>query len=98
MSKPLTFVLLFSFFFCCFFVMYDKLSEETTRVQTVVVQPNDTLWKIAERLDKHEDIRKTVWEIKKLNGLSDCTIYPGQELFVPVTSEQLLGMEGKLPK
>ena len=93
MSKPLTFVLIISFFFGCFFARYNKLNEEMIVIQTIVVQSNDTLWVIAEKLDAHKDIRNTVQEIKKLNGLTDSTIYPGQELLVPKTSRQLVGME-----
>jgi hypothetical protein len=93
LSKPVTFVLIFAFFFGCFFALYDKLNEEKAGIETVVVQSNDTLWEIAERLGTYKDIRYTVQEIKKLNGLRDSTIYPGQELLVPRTSRQLVGME-----
>lgn len=93
MSKPLTFVLIFSFFFSCSYVIYDKFSRPKSCTQTVVVQANDTLWDIADGLDLDQDVRYVVQEIKKLNGLNESTIYPGQKLLVPGMGEQLLGMD-----
>jgi LysM repeat protein len=92
MSKPVTFVLIFAFFFSCSFMIFERLSEDTYTA-TVVVRANDTLWGIAEELDYNPDVGYVVEKIKELNGLNDCTIYPGQELIIPNTGEQLLGLE-----
>lgn len=94
MSKPLAVVLIFSFFFGCFHVIYKNINKDYETTQSVIVQTNDTLWNIAEKVNSNDtDIRNIVQKIKELNGLSDSTIYPGQELLVPDKTEQLMGMD-----
>ncbi len=51
--------------------------------RTLVVQPGDTLWSIAKEVAPGGDVRKTVYEIRKLNGLSDAMIISGQVLVLP---------------
>lgn len=52
--------------------------------ETVTVQPGDTLWSIAERhMDDSKDIRKFIYEIKKLNNVSADTLTAGQKLMIP---------------
>ena len=53
------------------------------RVETVVVEPGETLWDIALRGDPQGDPRETVRRIADLNGLSDSIIHPGQRLRLP---------------
>ncbi|MFC3521588.1 LysM peptidoglycan-binding domain-containing protein [Streptomonospora nanhaiensis] len=50
---------------------------------TVVVREGDTLWEIAERVRPGDDPRRTVHEIVRVNGLSESTLEPGQELLMP---------------
>jgi len=47
------------------------------------VQPGDTLWTLAERLDPAADPRVIVTEIKHANALASSAITPGQVLSVP---------------
>ncbi len=90
MSKPLTFVLLFAFFFSCMFVIYEQVDSNAAGTETIVVQANDTLWDIAEEFGSEKDPRNMVNEIMALNGLQNSMIYPGQELIIPM--ERMLGM------
>ncbi len=48
---------------------------------TYVVQPGDTLWSVAARLDRGGDLRDTVQALAKANGGSAITA--GQRLVVP---------------
>lgn len=51
---------------------------------TVVVQPGETLWQIAQRAAPGADPRETVWRIAELNDLGRSpTIRPGQQLVLP---------------
>ena len=50
---------------------------------TVVVQPGDTLWSIAEAVAPEEDPRAVVDAIVDLNGLRDVDLLPGAELQLP---------------
>jgi nucleoid-associated protein YgaU len=50
---------------------------------SVVVQPGDTLWTIAESLDEDGDVRALVDEIQRLNGLGAAVLVPGQVLQLP---------------
>jgi nucleoid-associated protein YgaU len=51
---------------------------------TVVVLPGDTLWDIARRVAPADDPRRTVYEIRQLNGLAGSEIRPGDDLVVPL--------------
>ncbi|HLV58794.1 MAG TPA: LysM peptidoglycan-binding domain-containing protein [Natronosporangium sp.] len=55
----------------------------THQPAVVVVQPDDTLWSIASRHLPGRDPYQAVDEIRRLNGLSDHVIHPGQQLLVP---------------
>lgn len=50
----------------------------------VVVQPGDTLWKIANKhYDDSHDIRVVIAEIKAYNELNGAVIHPGETLQLP---------------
>lgn len=48
-----------------------------------IVRPNDSLWSIAEEYGNDDDIRKTVYEIQKLNGVEADSLKVGTRLFIP---------------
>ena len=50
---------------------------------TTIVLPGDTLWSVAGRTDPGRDRFVVINEIRRLNGISDYTIHPGQRLIVP---------------
>jgi LysM repeat protein len=50
---------------------------------TWVVQPGETLWVIAERLDPQTDPRETVARIVAMNDLPSSSVEAGQELQIP---------------
>jgi LysM repeat protein len=50
---------------------------------TVVVRPGDTLWSIAQRYAPARDPFETIDEIRRLNGITDYTVRPGQRLIIP---------------
>ncbi|KAB2380965.1 LysM peptidoglycan-binding domain-containing protein [Actinomadura montaniterrae] len=53
-------------------------------VRTAVVEPGDTLWRIATDCDPGADPRVTVQRIIDLNGMGgDPTVQPGQRLVLP---------------
>lgn len=49
------------------------------------VVPGETLWEIAAGHSAGQDVRKVIAQIKRVNGLTDSTLLPGQILAVPVT-------------
>lgn len=51
---------------------------------TVVVQPGQTLWSVAQSLSPDTDVRETIARIQELNGLTGSSVKPGQSLVVPV--------------
>jgi hypothetical protein len=52
-------------------------------VSSVVVEPGDTLWSIAEAVADGDDVRVVVDRIQELNGLGGAGLVPGQELLLP---------------
>jgi Tfp pilus assembly protein FimV len=50
---------------------------------TVIVQPGDTLWSLAQRAAPEEDPRAVVDAIVDLNDLAGAELLPGQELHLP---------------
>lgn len=67
--------------------MTSDASGEVSDVAYVerIVQPGDTLWKIAEKHhDQTRDIRSFIAEIVSANDLQGAMIQPGQTLRIPV--------------
>ena len=50
---------------------------------SVVMQPGQTLWQIAQSIAPQADPREIVMRIRELNGLSGSAVQPGQQLIVP---------------
>ncbi len=67
---------------------FSQLSVLANRIEepeyiAYIVQPEDSLWSIAEEFGGGEDIRKTVYEIQKLNGVNSGSLEVGTRLFIP---------------
>lgn len=66
-------------------VTFGSRNIETT---TIYVERNDTLWSIATSICKNStenlNVQNVIIKIKKLNKLTESTIYYGQELKIPV--------------
>jgi LysM repeat protein len=56
--------------------------ERPTPVETVLVQPGDTLWRIA-GANLPGDRREGVYRIMELNHLDSSVVVPGQRLKLP---------------
>lgn len=63
----------------------DAISDATAprAYPTVVVQPGDTLWTIANRIAPDRDPRAVIYQIREINGLAGAEIQVGQRLAVP---------------
>lgn len=62
-------------------------ATEPTRTRSVLVQPGQTMWEIAESAAPSADVRATVDEIVELNGLAGAgKLAAGERLRVPVSS------------
>jgi LysM repeat protein len=51
---------------------------------TVVVQPGESLWSIAQTIAPDQDPRATINDIKDLNGMNTAVVAVGQSIVVPV--------------
>lgn len=66
-------------------ILYSMVNYSSTQKYTsIIVQPGDNLWKIAQRhASPDTDLRKIIHEIKKVNRLNTASLMPGQELKIP---------------
>lgn len=56
---------------------------EKYETEEYVVQDGDTLWSIAEEFkNNNQDIRDYIYDLRNLNNLDDCIIYPAQTIKV----------------
>lgn len=54
-------------------------ANKVVEYQEYIVVQGDTLWSIASENKKDgQDIREYIYELRQLNNLEDCVIYPNQ--------------------
>lgn len=59
-------------------------ANEEQELQKIIVRSGDTLWNIIEaNYDQEVDVRKAIYEVKRLNDLSSSELYVGQVLYLP---------------
>lgn len=56
---------------------------ERAAVQTVTVQPGESLWSVAQRIAPDNDPREVVAQIRRLNDLESSSLQVGQLLVLP---------------
>lgn len=55
--------------------------QKNNEIENITVSAGDTLWSISCEYKKDgQDVREYLYELRKLNNLENCTIYPGQVL------------------
>jgi LysM repeat protein len=55
-------------------------------LQSVVVQPGESLWSVAQRVAPDNDPREIVAQIRRLNDLETSSLQVGQHLLLPVAA------------
>lgn len=70
--------------FMWLFAGHGAVAEGTApTTKTVVVQPGQSLWSLAQVAVPNADPRETVYKIKQLNNFSGSDLLPGQAVIVP---------------
>lgn len=65
---------------------FESIGSTETELIEVKIVKGDTLWKIAARhYDKNTDLRKKIFEIKKVNELESAMLKPGQIIKIPIS-------------
>lgn len=62
---------------------------EPPRALAYIVQPGDSLWRVAGQLPMQGDRRAGTWLLQKINGLSGPELLPGQRLLLPADTISL---------
>ena len=64
-----------------FNVSIAKSNKEEAEIVEYTISRGETLWSIAEENKaEREDIRQYIYDIKKLNNMTDSTVYEGQTI------------------
>lgn len=74
-------ILFFAISFLTNMFLYKVFSHEEQLYKEVVVCKGETLWSIAKDLDGN--VNENIYNIKKLNNLSNSNLYVGQTLMIP---------------
>lgn len=56
---------------------------QKARFKEISVKPGDTLWSIASKYSDNSDIRKYIFDIKRINNMKSSNIYTGAVLLIP---------------
>lgn len=73
-----------SFIIILFLILVAIMPKKTVeayamKYEEYVVSTGETLWSIASENKKDgQDVREYIYELRKINDLDDCLIYPGQ--------------------
>ncbi len=55
------------------------VAYKSIKTENYMVSAGDTLWSIScEYKNPRQDVRSYLYELRELNNLNDCIIYPGQ--------------------
>lgn len=69
-------------------ISFSGLTSKEVYYKDIEIEDGQTLWQIAEsEFGKNSDIRKYVYQIKKINNIESSNIVPGQIIKVPVEKE-----------
>ncbi len=61
----------------------DKKNQQVKKqYSSIIIQPQDNLWKIAKKYVQYESISSYVDNVKKLNNMDEDTIYVGKSIIV----------------
>ena len=55
-------------------------------LQSVTVQPGESLWSVARRIAPDNDPREVIAQIRRLNDLESSSLQAGQHLLLPVAA------------
>lgn len=69
---------------CVLFAVSVNGADTNSEYMTVTVEKGDTLWGLAKEYGKGGDIRRYIRSIKKANHMTDCDIYEGDILIMPL--------------
>lgn len=62
----------------------NAFNKPQDRFKEVIVHKDDTLWTIAEQVTPNgQDVRNTVYIIRKVNRLNTAILQPGQRILIP---------------
>jgi hypothetical protein len=84
-NKTRFFTFIFSVLLVVFTVFFSTAAHgyKEPDYRTVRVKDGDTLWSIAGKYGKGGDIRKYIYEIKKINNMDDSMLYAGTDIIIP---------------
>lgn len=70
------------------FVFVSASEPEHQSYRLISVREGDSLWKIASRYQQQAgmEVPRLIDEIKRMNQLDSPIIFPGQELFIPISN------------
>ncbi|KPU44838.1 cell division suppressor protein YneA [Oxobacter pfennigii] len=78
-------LLISSFMLFTFIITLRVHGNAKVEYATITVEKGDTLWYIVKKnCENYKDIRKAIYDIKKVNNLTSSNIIWGQEIKIPL--------------
>lgn len=84
-NKKRFFSFLFVLSLLTFFIIYTNVVSgyKEPSYQSIIVNQGDTLWSIAEKYGNNSNIRKYIYELKKINNLESGIILENSAILIP---------------
>ncbi len=82
--KPSKYIIVFALIIVLMFIAISSQGSKPIEYRSITIQKGDTLWSIVKSYQLNEiDPRKMISQIKRVNGLKNAILQPGQTINIP---------------
>lgn len=79
------YIIIFALILVLIFIAITSQGSKPIEYRSITIEKGDTLWSIVKSYQSNEiDPRKTINQIKRINGLKNAVLQPGQTIKIPI--------------